>query len=135
MPISDYANAFFFARRNRVTPGRPPQFAVAIVISKRKSGSCRPPLSALVPSSVRKCRYVSDGARDGARLTAYENSPVKKFRDKNKKPGSGRAVMDRLLSDRLFRELRDLMRQPRNLSARIVLVNDLALRRPHELRL
>ena len=43
--------------------------------------------------------------------------------------------MDRLLSDRLFRELRDLMRQPRNLSARIVLVNDLALCRPHEFRL
>ena len=36
------------------------------------------------------------------------------------------------LIDGLFRELRDLMREPRNLSACIVLVNDLALRRPHE---
>src|ERR1700744_4618360 len=34
-----------------------------------------------------------------------------------------------------FRELGDLMRQPRNLPARIVLVNDIALCRLHEFRL
>src|ERR1700722_4105144 len=34
-----------------------------------------------------------------------------------------------------FRELGDLMRQPRNLPARIVLVDDIALCRLHELRL
>src|ERR1700733_14736870 len=39
------------------------------------------------------------------------------------------------LSISSFRELGDLMRQPRNFPARIVLVNDIALRGLHELRL
>ena len=65
---------------------------------------------------------------------AAKASPVKKFRDKNKSPAEP-GSRGLLLIDGLFRELRDLMREPRNLSACIVLVNDLALRRPHEFRL
>jgi len=66
--------------------------------------------------------------------TARENSRVKKFRDKDKSPARPGSHGPPLV-DRLFRELRDLMRQPRDLPACIVLVNDLALRRSHELRL
>ena len=66
--------------------------------------------------------------------TARENSRVKKSRDKDKSPARPGSHGPPLV-DRLFRELRDLMRQPRDLPACIVLVNDLALRRSHELRL
>jgi hypothetical protein len=65
--------------------------------------------------------------------TARENSRVKKSRDKDKSPARP-GSHGPLLVDSLFRELRDLMRQPRDLPACIVLVNDLALRRSHELR-
>ena len=44
-------------------------------------------------------------------------------------------LLPNFFSISLFRELCDLMRQPRNLSAGIVLVNDVALRRLHQFRL
>jgi hypothetical protein len=53
---------------------------------------------------------------------------------KNKKPGMA-GLLHEFFSLSLFRELCDLMGQPRNLSAGIVLVNDVALRCLHQFRL
>jgi hypothetical protein len=53
---------------------------------------------------------------------------------KKKKPGVAGLFDECLFRSVLFRELCDLMREPRNLSARIVLVNDVALRCLHQFR-
>ena len=58
---------------------------------------------------------------------------VKNFCDKKQKARHNRAVTELPLID-LLRELCNLTPESRNLSACIVLVNDLALRGPHELR-
>src|SRR4029077_8040362 len=100
MPISDYANAFFFVRRSRVTPGCPPLPRCCDCDFDGKVWQLSPAFARSVPSSAR----VMCGQD-----TARENSRVKKFRDKDKsptRPGSHGPP----LVDRLFRELRDLMR-------------------------
>src|SRR5262249_57759146 len=51
------------------------------------------------------------------------------------KPGTGRARRQALPSIRSFRQLGNLMSKPRDLPARIVLVNNIALRRFHQLGL
>src|SRR6516164_10952980 len=51
------------------------------------------------------------------------------------KPGTGRARRQALPSIRSFRQLGDLMSKPRDLPAGIVLVNNIALRRFHQLGL
>ena len=51
-----------------------------------------------------------------------------------KKPGKAGLLEEYLLVSS-FRELGDLVREPRDLSARIVLVNDVALRGLHQFRL
>jgi hypothetical protein len=56
---------------------------------------------------------------------------------KNKKPGAAGLLTNIFFSQFIrssFRQLGDLMRQPRDLSARIVLVNDVALGCLHQLR-
>jgi hypothetical protein len=53
--------------------------------------------------------------------------------DKNKKARRGAGLFDeRECSIRLFAKLGDLVRQPRDFAARIVLVNDVALRGTHQ---
>jgi hypothetical protein len=57
------------------------------------------------------------------------------MRLEKKKPGKRRAGSRASLAINSLRKLCDLMSQSRNFAARAVLVNDVALRRPHQLGL
>src|ERR1019366_5824765 len=145
MPISDYASAFFFARRNRVTlqdirtepHDRDCNFKSVAARSgdqyRRGLKSSQPEVIAVVEASGSRLAasrqeqcVMAQGLAEvgGARCNKHQK----------KKPGAA-GLLTKYFSASLFRELCDLMREPRDLPARIVLVNDIALGCLHQLRL
>jgi hypothetical protein len=88
MPISDYANAFFFARRNRVTPQVPERAgAVEVAFSKTRAINSR-----------HQYRRGDHGLHKPASLHSENiRSPKKrarKFRTLKKSPAMRRAFSD-----------------------------------------
>jgi hypothetical protein len=132
MPISDYANAFFFARRNRVTHNtllsRNPTVFVFSESNRRSVAANDARCSPQLVSISRHCDF-NDTTRRKSKIAGRKITG-----GKNKKPGMA-GLPHEFFSISLFRELCDLMGQPRNLSAGIVLVNDVALRCLHQFRL
>ena len=83
------------------------------------------------PSYIRQNTTVKMRAsKNFTRWSLLRKSPAEKEKARRR-----RACLTNISSIGLFRELCDLMREPRDLSARIVLVDDVALRSLHELRL
>src|SRR3984893_7814883 len=137
MPISDYANAFFFARRNRVTPQRRSTRAreLQLPFQNRARATIWINTAVAVANLFRPVPWIRARKNTGAQKGRTAQTRGRHVRKKEKarhQPGFPKNCCFSISS---FRQLGDRMCEPRNFPTRIVLVNDIALRCLHQFRL
>src|SRR5450432_1229299 len=138
MPISDYASAFFFARRKRVTLSGlgTPVARSRLLFQKPARSITGINIVAVIAGFVNPSSYIlqKNLRRNPGQSEFREAETGSAEADETEEARRCRASLTNISLISSFRELCDLMGEPRDLSARIVLVDDVALRGLHEFR-